>query len=247
MPRLLDSLFVNEQGTKIVLTDKGRSSLMSILTCRNIMYQEVYWHKTVRACNAMFKRFFYEFSSRLHAAQADLENLLSMTDDGFVKSLYHDAGGSNDGLGDLIAPFVPLARELYKPAYVFHASNADREPRGTRSFFEALLSKSSYADSLVLVHKLADVLKTELPSIRPTDVLLETTPVRVEHERSVLQGFALWSPRKGRYDSLPLETSNLNMYLVNNRQAYIFCHPRLYDAFRKISPERLGMVLGKVV
>lgn len=59
--RLLDSLHVNSKDCKICVTEKGRSVLLSVLTCRNIMYQEVYWHKTVRACTAMFKRFFYEY------------------------------------------------------------------------------------------------------------------------------------------------------------------------------------------
>ena len=63
--RLLDSLYYNDEDNFLGVTDKGRSVLLGILATRNIMYQEIYWHKTVRSCNAMFKDFFMNILKNL--------------------------------------------------------------------------------------------------------------------------------------------------------------------------------------
>ena len=75
LERFLDSLYFNpEKGNPgICLTNKGRTYFLSVLTCRNIMYHEVYWHKTVRAFTGMFKTFFFEMVNRNYITKADSE------------------------------------------------------------------------------------------------------------------------------------------------------------------------------
>lgn len=75
--RLLDSLYVHADEGQIFLTDKGESAFISVLGARNIMYQEVYWHKTVRASQAMFKRFFFEFVKSKAASVSEVRQQLS--------------------------------------------------------------------------------------------------------------------------------------------------------------------------
>ncbi|MDI3341677.1 MAG: HD domain-containing protein [Sphaerobacter sp.] len=57
-PRLLDSLRVAEvEGrARIVVSDKGVSPLHSLITARQEMFDNVYWHHTNRACMAMLLR-----------------------------------------------------------------------------------------------------------------------------------------------------------------------------------------------
>lgn len=90
--RLLDALYFNPDTNKLCITEKGRAALLSILSIRNIMYQEIYWHKTVRACEAMFKRFFYEYVSfiatdNVNNALLRLEELFKLSDDEFMSEL----------------------------------------------------------------------------------------------------------------------------------------------------------------
>ena len=83
------------------------------------MYRDVYWHKTVRACDSMFKRLFYEFSKNKSAKQT--EKLLNLSDEIFISQL-DKLTRKNKKLNKLIQPFVmkSKSRELYKPAYIYY-------------------------------------------------------------------------------------------------------------------------------
>ncbi|GAH55524.1 unnamed protein product, partial [marine sediment metagenome] len=179
--RLLGSLHMDSDTNRICLTDKGRSSLLSILACRNIMYQEVYWHKTVRACDAMFKRFFYEYIKQEVGDIEGVKRCLGYSDDHFIGTLFTGSKHHKD-LQALIAPFAFKGRRLYKPAYIFFEANASDEPLDTRHFFTRVLNASSYKQLVCLGNTLADDLKSHIPSIEHLDIIIEKTPVRPEHE-----------------------------------------------------------------
>ena len=247
--RLLDSLYVDPRTSKICVTEKGRSVLLSVLTCRNIMYQEVYWHKTVRACTAMFKRFFYEYVAASYENEQSLKQHLSCPDGQFI-NIMHERTKGNSQLQELIAPFAFLGRKLYKPAYVFYSANPSEleEKSDTCNFFEKLLMPGLTYDELVkLSNKLAERLMKYIPSIAPLELLLETTPIKPEHEYSELRGLRVWNTKKRNFESYPREIEALNDYLRKNRQAYIFCASKHYEAMKQLALDgSLNKLLGDI-
>src|SRR5690606_2564346 len=54
--RLISSLCLNQAGTAVAVTDKGRTAAELMVFARYVMFSEVYWHHTVRAATAMLQR-----------------------------------------------------------------------------------------------------------------------------------------------------------------------------------------------
>jgi hypothetical protein len=54
--RLLSSLCLDESGTALAITDKGRTAAELMVFARYVMFSEVYWHHAVRAATAMLQR-----------------------------------------------------------------------------------------------------------------------------------------------------------------------------------------------
>ncbi|MDR0314123.1 MAG: protein kinase [Treponema sp.] len=232
--RLLDSLYVNSETNKLCVTEKGRSALLSILSTRNIMYQEVYWHKTVRACEAMFKRFFFEYIAIEEENIENLEKIFCCSDDEFTTKLSKWASNRDEILQGLIQPFAYNGRRnIYKPAYIYFDRNS-KETNITNSFFRGLFNKS-YKELIKTSDRLSEALKQYIPDIKPFEIILEKTPIKTEGEKYMLDGFKIFNTRKQNYNDHPKEIEDLNEYLSNNKQAYIFCHPRLYDKIRELS------------
>jgi|GEM_PF-1492120 len=232
LERLLDSLCVAPDRAQICLTDKGKPCLMAVLSCRNAMYPDVYWHKTVRACEAMFKRFVYEYVAKGSEHATRLRRYFGYSDDHFTAHLADEC--AKEETARLIMPFAFGGRKVYKPAYIFTMSAAAEERHSTREFFKSVLDMK-YADLVAVSNALASSLKTVLGSSGPLDILIETTPVRVQREYYELQGFKFWNERKDRFEDCPDVINNLNTYLSHNRKAYIFCHPDFYDQMKRLS------------
>lgn len=248
--RLLDSLFLNTETNKLCVTEKGRSALLSILATRNIMYQEVYWHKTVRGCEAMFKRFFYEFVSLTSVKNKtdclrELNGLFNRSDDEFIATLntWSKTTG-NIKLQELILPFAFEGRKyLYKPAYIFFDSNS-KETTPTNKFFRGLFN-CTYKELVDKSKKLAILLRKHISDIEPLDIILERTPIK-DGEDYQLDGFLIYNTRKKRFDPHPPEIDSLNNYLKNNRQAYIYCNPKHYDKIKALSLDH-DKILQKIL
>jgi HD superfamily phosphohydrolase len=244
--RLFDSLYVDIEKTRLCIMDKGLTSLLSLLTCRNIMYEAVYWHKTVRACEAMFKRFFYEFVGLGCIPREQLEQYLKLSDDAFTMALY-DKSSKNELLRALMTPFVFQGRTVYKPAYIFNEGQVGNEPPDTKAFFGRALMNNSYQYSVEMSNKLVEKLKNEIPDLQPLEVLLETTPTKEQHTWYDLQGLRVWHSRKKEYRDLPPKISEVNEYLGRNRQAYLFCHPRHYHRLVEIAmSKKLNQIFSEV-
>ncbi len=245
--RLLDSIYLEEGGKTICLTDKGTSCLMSILACRNIMYHEVYWHKTVRACDAMFKRFLYEYIRKEVDDGEKVQNYFYYSDDHFITKLTERVTKvkAND-LVKLISPFTLRGRELYKPAYIF--SYATKEAKKTEHFFSEIFERGkSYKNLVDVSNKLVKVLRPYIPGIKNLDIIIDITPIEKAHEIYELKGFKIWNIRKKVSEPYPEEIDSLNNYLENTKQAYIFCHPVHYQALKKLaSTNKFSEILGEI-
>lgn len=244
--RLLESLWLGPEDRQLHVTEKGRSCLLSILTCRNIMYKEVYWHKTVRGCDAMFKRFFFEFVRQGLAPQERIQEYLGYSDDEFIATLFRDSK-SDPQLNRLIAPFaLRHGRSLYKPVFTFVASQAQDESVDVQKFFGRLF-QLDYARSVAMSEKLAKALQSSIPGIEPLDIILEAAPIRDEHEYSNIGGLKIWNSRKERYEKPPTQVDALNRFLSDTRESYLFCAPKfcdaLYDLIRRGS---LAPILAEV-
>ncbi len=246
--RLLDSLYVDPSTSKICVTEKGKSCVQSIISCRNNMYQEVYWHKTVRACHAMFKRFFFEYLAAGIDDPETVEEYFGYPDDYFINTLWNRSAASGKDLGELISPFAFKGRSLYKPAYAYYYGQPAGEPAEAQSFFEDEVSRAGYARLVELSGALARELAKKIPGLTPLDILVDRTPVREEHERSHLEGFRTWNTKKSRWEECPSTLKTLNNYLGENQQAYVFCNPRYYREFREVAGrgEGLDSVFGRV-
>jgi len=239
--RLLDSLHINTEMKNLCVTEKGQSVILQILTARNSMYQAVYWQKTVRASEAMFKRIFYEYVSHMTSKNTDdikikLEELFQKSDDEFTSMLSTWAESSNiEGINELIKPFAYKGRNIYKPAYIYFAGNHEKSSK-VDNFFKALLSDSySYKGCVDMSNKFSKILNTYITNttILPLDIIFEAIPIG-SHAKCNLGNLKILKTRKCRFDPLPNEMTSLNDYLSNNRQAYIFCHPRIYDQLREL-------------
>ena len=122
-----------------------------------------------------------------------MNEYFNYSDDQFIDKLSRQSKGSD--FNKLISPFAFRGRLLYKPAYVFFYSNASTESTDTQNFFGKLFSRP-YKDVVDLSDTLADHLKEHIPNIEPLDIILETTPIKPEHERYNLQGFKIRNTKK---------------------------------------------------
>lgn len=248
--RLISSLWVNEKKNKICLTEKGRSAFASLLMSNIVMYQEVYWHKTVRACTAMFKRFFYELLERDILDVETADNYLSCSDEQFIGKLFTRARykRADQRLIDLILPFTNRNRELYKPAFVHYSEHGSHQgDYNTTGFFKQIAEKKDYTYVVELSKLLVDELKRTIPDLEDLDIILESAPVGYR-ERSKLEGFKFYDEKRREYEKLTTETEDLNRYLESNQRHYIFCRPRHYSNMLELSKNgKLDQALGAVL
>ena len=110
--RLIQSLTLDEAGTGLAITSKGRTAAELMVFARYVMFSEVYWHHAVRSATAMLTRAFFELHTQL-----PLDDLLAMGDADLVRAMQQAAG---DGpVARLVEGSVGLGRQLYKRAFEF--------------------------------------------------------------------------------------------------------------------------------
>jgi HD superfamily phosphohydrolase len=242
--RLLTSIYVDTSQERLCVTDKGKCYLQSMLACRNILYQEVYWHKTVRSCEAMFKRFFFEYIHKYYNPKKnasldsdyqpiELLELFDKSDLEFISTMYASLE-VDDELGKLIKPFFNKGRNLYKPLLVYFQNEKFEHRNGINTFCEKVLSEGkTYSDLVVLSDKVTKAFKQKYRSkIRKFDFLIETTPAKGSNERSDLSNFRIWNTRQTNWGNVPDQIKQLNDYLTYNRKAFIFCRSEIYEMIK---------------
>jgi len=236
MERLIDSLdFVEIDDSdikKICITDKGKSVLMAILSTRITMYQEIYWHKTVRICDAMFKRFFFEYVKLKGMSDSDWKNLGTSTDEELTNKLFTEAKGfKNVKLENLIKPFAFQGRKLYKLLYRYSINQNKLSP-ALNKFFEKI-SELKYPEIVEYSEKLAEKLKRFDEKISGLDVIIEKTPIKPGHEADLLDYFRIINSKTGKPDLVPTQLFHLNTYLAENQQFFIFISDDFHSALKQ--------------
>lgn len=247
--RLINSLSVDPKSNRICLTEKGRSCFLGLITSNIIMYQEVYWHKTVRACTAMFKRFFHQFVEE-HRGMFKVirDQYLLYPDEKFIETLYSESL-NNPKINRLIAPFANQGRELYKPAYVYFPTRASHDPSGSTKKLFGKISTESYSGKIKIADIIVNVLRKKVPetsNMRDMDIILETAPVDYR-EVPELEGFRFFDSRLREFEGLTAEVLQLNDYLRKNRSSYVLCAPRFYSRLKKLSVSEWSQIFSDVL
>jgi len=241
--RLIGSLWINENHDRICLSEKGRSSFSAMLMSNIVMYQEVYWHKTVRACSAMFKRYFYEGIKEGFINVNKLESKYFYLPDSMFMSTLYNLNKKKKEIRRLIEPFNYKNRILYKPAYVHYHGHQHHIRKRTIHKFFTNVSDLNYQEQIDMSNKFVEELRGNIPNMEEHDLLLESTPISYRAVAK-LDGFQFYDYKTGQYESPTSEIDNLNQYLLNNKRSFIFCNPKYYDDIRALIKKG---VLNKII
>ena len=159
--RLLGSLCLNETGTALAITNKGRTAAELMVFARYVMFSEVYWHHTVRAATAMLQRAVW-----IVRAAIDPAEFTRFDDKTFIDWLSAAAVGTP--AEELVDGIFGTGRRLYKRVATFDALHHPE--------IHSRLSGRSQLETVELSHRLAGRLSTDLGIDLPGDALLIDAP-----------------------------------------------------------------------
>ena len=182
--RLIGSLTLNESGTGLAITDKGRTAAEMMVFARYVMFSEVYWHHAVRSATAMLQRAFY----LLHG-QLELDTLFRSSDAALIGTLLSSAAGG--AASELLEGLFGLNRRLHKrlAQYSIYEDEA----------LYAELARRPYPWLVACSESLARRLSTQVGRrVAPHEVLLDAPPVKLEVQFQV----EVYFPREKTYRAL---------------------------------------------
>jgi uncharacterized protein len=166
--RLLASLCLDEPGTALAITEKGRTAAELMVFARYVMFSEVYWHHAVRAATAMLQRAVWIVRDEIDPA------VLTTTDDrSFAEWLL--AVTTETPAAPLAAGLFGPVRRLFKRAGSFDAQHAPA--------VHAALAGRSYAAMADVSARLAAAVSDRLGRpIDPATLLVDAPPAEREVE-----------------------------------------------------------------
>jgi len=167
-PRLLANLCLDERGSGLAITDKGRTAAELMVFARYVMFSEVYWHHAVRAATGMLQRAFWIVR---HAA---VPLTLVRTDDhAFVAWLTAAAAGT--AAEPLVAGLFGPRRRLYKRVASFDALHCPA--------VHAAFAGRPYDQVVAICGHLAEALSARTgAAISPDALLIDAPPAEREVE-----------------------------------------------------------------
>lgn len=180
--RLLGSLCLDQAGTALAITDKGRTAAELMVFARYVMFSEVYWHHAVRAATAMLQRAVWLVRDRLDAAA-----VTAADDRAFADWLAAVATGTP--AEPLVAGLFGPVRRLFKRAGSFDALHAPA--------VHAALAGRGYATMTTVSARLAATLSSRLGRrIEPATLIVDAPPAEreVEFRLQVRQPGGGWRP-----------------------------------------------------
>jgi len=166
--RLLASLCIDAGGTRLAITEKGRTAAEMMVFARYVMFSEVYWHHAVRAATAMLQRAVWLLAGRLAPRE-----LVRLDDAGFASALLAAAAGT---------PADPLVRGLFGETRVLAKRVAVFDAVHDPDIHRALAGRP-YPDAVRIAGRLADRLASRLGrAVDPATLLIDAPPVEREVE-----------------------------------------------------------------
>lgn len=161
-PRLIDALRITEvEGApRIVISDKGVGSLYSLITARQEMFDNVYWHHTNRACMVMLLR---AVQDALTAGAIDADGL-TLHDDASLMALLSgpDMPASTRTLIDRLQ-----GRRLHKRAIELSPRAGDLFEHLDRLYIDPARRREV---EIEMTESLAEVLGTD---VEPFEILID--------------------------------------------------------------------------
>ena len=174
--RLLASLCIDPTGTRLAITDKGRTAAELMVFARYVMFSEVYWHHAVRAATAMLQRAVWLVSARV-----DPRVMVGMDDGRFAAWLLDAASGTR--AQTLAEGLFGTERVLLKRVGTFDAVGHPE--------IHGALAGRPYGETVEISRRLATRLAVRLGVAVDADTLLIDAPPaerEVEFRLEVRQG-----------------------------------------------------------
>ncbi|HCK42093.1 MAG TPA: metal-dependent phosphohydrolase [Planctomycetaceae bacterium] len=166
--RLIQSLCLNQQGTKLAISDKGKTAAEMMVFARYVMFSEVYWHHAVRSATAMLQRAFFLIQETL-----DHKWLFCLTERPMIEAM-QDAAGQGPVAG-LLSGLFGSHRILYKRVAQF---SLFEEPDLYRA-----LARKPYPWLVRCATNFAEIASRSLAKpIAPEEVLFDAPPPELEVE-----------------------------------------------------------------
>jgi HD superfamily phosphohydrolase len=223
--RLTGSLMLNEAGTGLAISEKGRTAAEMMVFSRYVMFSEIYWHHAVRAATAMLQRAFY----LLHG-QLDLDALFRMTEHQMIDQLRESAEGGPAEL--LLSGLFGRTRRLYKRLiqYSFFQDNELYQQ----------LARRPYPWLVACGEQLASLVSRKLSRrVAPDELLIDAPPVQREIEFQV----EIYFSKERCYRQLSEVSPVVNTLAREQFDDYvkrvrIFCHPGVADDLREVTDLR---------
>jgi HD superfamily phosphohydrolase len=177
--RLLSSLCLDEHGTTLAITDKGRTAAEMLVFARYVMFSEVYWHHAVRSATAMLQRAVWILRDVLDPA-----SLVRLDDRGFVDALCTLASGTS--AARLVEGLFGSHRRLYKRVASYDALRSPAIHRG--------LAGRTYEEKVAIAGRLTAALSRRAGlAVGSEDLLIDAPPA----EREVEFRLTVREPRDG--------------------------------------------------
>lgn len=220
--RLIGSLRLNEAGTSLAISDKGRTAAEMMVFGRYVMFSEVYWHHAVRSATAMLQRAFYLLYDAL-----DLDQLFRLTEPRLIEALRQAAALSP--AGELLTGLFGATRRLYKRV-------AELSIFQNKELYERI-ARRPYPWLSACSEELANSLSRRLGRrIAPHEVLLDAPPTRREVEFKI----EVYFPKEGVYRSFAevspvVETLARRQFDDYVKRVRVFVHPRIADDVRQLA------------
>jgi HD superfamily phosphohydrolase len=177
--RLLSSLCLDEHGTSLAITDKGRTAAEMLVFARYVMFSEVYWHHAVRSATAMLQRAVWNLRDAIDPA-----SLVRLDDRGFVDALGTLAAGTS--AAPLVDGLFGSHRRLFKRMASYDALRNPAIHRG--------LAGRTYDDKVAIAGRLAAAVSRRAGiAVGVDDLLIDAPPA----EREVEFRLTVREPREG--------------------------------------------------
>ncbi len=221
--RLISSLCLNGAGDRVAITSKGRTAAELLVFARYVMFNEVYWHHTVRAATAMLQRAFYALFSETPPTR-----LWSLVDREWEQALR--AAAEHSECQPLVEGLFGPRRRLYKRW--IQLSSFDNPQLYAR------LARRPYAWAVELSKRLTARLRAIVGNtFGAFDLLVDSPPVGLEVQFAV----DVWDSRRGQYHSLR-DVSPVVAALAQRqfdefvKQFRLFVAPNWIDRVQQVSP-----------
>jgi uncharacterized protein len=187
--RLVSSLCLDESGTALAITDKGRTAAELLVVARSVMFSEVYWHHAVRAATAMLQRSIWLLRSAIVP-----QELVRFDDPSFIAWITAAADG----------PAATLVAGLFGPRRQLHKRVAMFDPLHHATLHTALAGRR-YADLVAISHRLAKLASARTGhAIDPDTLLIDAPPAEREIEFRLQVRERTAGPESSRWEWIPL-------------------------------------------